>query len=132
MKLISIIDDDPVFCKVLAEHLMAMGYEARVYNSGKDFLSKQREEHLAIILDHYLNQSTGLDHLTQIQKKLPGVPVIYLTLLPENQLPVNFKNKGIHAYIGKDSASLVRLRTILDTLKEGRKKNWLQRLFGKS
>jgi DNA-binding response OmpR family regulator len=131
MKLISVIDDDRVFCKLIEQHLQALGYETSIYHSGRDFFSAQKTKPYAIILDHYLNErDTGLDYLKQLKKEMPGVPIIYLTVLTKEKLPANLAAMGIHTYIGKDSASLVRLRTILDNL-EGEKKNWWQRLFSK-
>jgi CheY-like chemotaxis protein len=131
MNSISIIDDDKVFCKLLEQQLSGLGYETLVYNSGDDFFSKQLKKPYAIILDHFLNEkNTGLDYLQQIRKKMPGVPIIYLTVLAKEKLPANLKKIGIHAYIGKDSAALVRLRTILDDLKE-RGENWFLRFLPK-
>jgi two-component system, OmpR family, response regulator VicR len=131
MKLVSVIEDDHAFAKVLEQHLKALGYEAAVYHSGSDFFSKQKTKPYAIILDHYLNEaSTGLDYLSQIRKKMSGVPVIYLTALGKEHLPTNLSEIGVHAYIGKDSASLLRLRTILDNLTD-KKSNWFQRLLSK-
>jgi DNA-binding response OmpR family regulator len=115
---------------VLEQHLKAFGYEAAVYTSVDDFFSKQKIKPYAIILDHFLNGTIGLDYVKQIHKEMSGVPVIYLTALEKENLP-DINKAGLYAYIGKDSASLVRLRALLDNL-PAEKSNWLQRLFTKS
>ena len=108
-KIVSVIEDDPVFCRVLQQHLEAYGYRPAIYNTVKDFLQHQKAQPYAIILDHFLGANeTGFESLRLIRKKMPKVSVIYLTQLSKEELPANFDKSGIYAYIGKDSASLIR------------------------
>lgn len=127
-RIVSVIEDDLVFCRVLQEHIEAYGYKTAIHNTVEDFLLHSNVKSHAIILDHFLKDKTGYDSLDQIRKRMRGTPIIYLTKLSKGELPVDFDKSGIHAYIGKDSASLVRLRTILDSLGTA-KKGFLQRLF---
>ncbi|MBI3482947.1 MAG: response regulator [Bacteroidetes bacterium] len=81
MKLICIIDDDSTHRKVLEYNLTSQNYEVRSFASGSEFMKQTfTEPPFAIILDHYLKEDkTGLDYLKDIKKKIPKVPVIYMT-----------------------------------------------------
>lgn len=131
MKLICLVDDDPIHLKIVDHTLTAQGYLVKAFNSGSTLLNHSFSEPIfAIILDHYLKEEkTGLDYLKEFKKKMPKVPVIYMTNETDEALIQEImKNKAV-GYIAKDPASLVRLRTLLDQISENSNASWLKKLF---
>lgn len=131
MKLICVIDDDPAHRKMLEQNLTSQNYQVLLFSSGKDFLThSHNQQPFAIILDHYLKEDkTGLDYLIDIKKKMPKVPVIYMTNETDADLIKQIKSSKASGYIAKDMASLVRLRTILDELGVKAESSWFSKIF---
>lgn len=131
MKLICIVDDDPAHRKTLEYTLTSQNYAVLPFASGAEFMKHSfSEPPFAIILDHYLKEEkTGLDYLKDIKKKMPKVPVIYMTNETDTDLINQIKAARVSGYIAKDPASLVRLRTLLDEIGEQPKGSWLSRIF---
>ncbi|SRR5258707_13099941 len=131
MRLICIVDDDPAHRKTLEYTLTSQNYEALSFASGAEFMKHVfAEPPFAIILDHYLKEDkTGLDYLKEIKKKMPKVPVIYMTNETDRELINQIKASKVSGYIAKDPASLVRLRTLLDEINEQSKGGWLSKIF---
>lgn len=131
MKLICIVDDDPAHRKTLEYTLTSQNYSVLPFASGAEFMKHAfAEPPFAIILDHYLKEEkTGLDYLKDIKKKMPKVPVIYMTNETDTDLIAQIKAARVSGYIAKDPASLVRLRTLLDEITEQPKGGWLSRIF---
>ena len=131
MKLICIVDDDLAHRKTLEYTLTSQNYETLSFASGLEFMKHTfAEPPFAIILDHYLREEkTGLDYLKEIKKKMPKVPVIYMTSETDFDLINQIKSSKAIGYIAKDPASLVRLRTLLDEINEQSKGSWLSKIF---
>jgi len=131
MKLICIVDDDMAHRKTLEFTLSSQNYETLSFGSGADFMKHTfAEPPFAIILDHYLKEEkTGLDYLKEIKKKMPKVPVIYMTSETDRDLINQIKASKAIGYIAKDPASLVRLRTLLDEITQQSKTSWLSKIF---
>src|SRR6267154_2237224 len=81
MKLICIIDDDLAHRKTLEFTLASQNYEVLPFSGGLEFLKHTFSvSPFAIILDHNLGEvKTGLEYLKDIRKKIPGIPVVYMT-----------------------------------------------------
>ncbi len=133
MKLICIIDDDLAHRKTLEYTLTSQNYQVLPFSKGSDFLKHTfSEPPFAIILDHHLSEDkTGLEYLKDIRKKIPNVPVVYMTSQTDMELINEIKAAKVSGYIAKDPASLVRLRTLLDEIGEKSKGNWLTKILKK-
>jgi two-component system KDP operon response regulator KdpE len=130
MKTIFVVDDDPAHLKIIELQLKHLGYPVTTFTSGKVMLENLSEPPFVIILDHYLREEkTGSEYLTEIRKKVPKVPVIYMTSVNDEETIKDIYSKGAYGYIEKSGASQVRLRTLLDEIVEDDKKNWIQKLF---
>jgi DNA-binding NtrC family response regulator len=120
-KLIYVVDDDPVYLKMMEGHFKQMAeYEPKVFKTGDDAV-KALEENIpfAILLDHqFLNepQKTGLDYLKEIRKINSKVPVIYITSTLDKEIQGKAAKLKVSGYILKDGASLVHLRVALDKI----------------
>lgn len=136
--LVFIVEDNPADQKVLELHFKQMlgDYTVRTFSNPDDMFGYLAEKPFAVVLDHFFGDrtnKTGLHYLRELKKKYSSIPVIYYTTLNDDKVRNEVISLGAEQYIIKDSASLVRLRTALDTLvaKRSQKKGFLQRLFGR-
>lgn len=133
-RLVYIIEDNPVQQKMLQVHFEQMlgDYVVKTFDTGKDLFRNLEEKPFAIVLDHFLSDgTTGLEHLRELRKHHSGIPVIYYTTFDDQGVRDEVTKLGIEQYIIKDSASLVRLRTALDSILEKEsKKGFFKKLFG--
>ncbi len=135
-RLVFIVEDNPAYQKLLQVHFEALSsdYEVRTFADPAEMVKHLHDKPHAIVLDHFFEDKTktGLDYLTQLRKTHRGIPVIYHTTLNDDKVRNQVMALGAEEYIIKDSASLVRLRTALDSLlKKSQKKGVFGRLFGK-
>lgn len=131
-KIICVIDDDVAFQKMMTHHLSALGFAVRSLFSASEVDTLKERPH-AILLDHYLDneKTTGLHLLKKLKKKMPEVPVIYMTSETDRSVREAALKSGVFDFIGKGAASLVNLRTSLDRISQGaHKKNWFSRILG--
>jgi FixJ family two-component response regulator len=135
-KLVFIIEDDLAQQKMLQVHFEeALGsYTVRCFADPEEMINHLDEKPFAIVLDHFFNHQTktGLDYLSFLKKKYSSLPIIYHTTLNDESIKDQVMKSGAVQYILKDSASLVRLRTALDTIHEkDNKKGFFANFFGK-
>lgn len=135
-KTVFVVEDNPTQQKMLQVHFEQMlgDYEVRTFADPKEMFAHLDEKPYAIVLDHFFQdkEKTGLDYLKQLRKSHRRLPVIYYTTLDDESVRSQVMKLGAEEYIVKNSASLVRLRTALDTLlKKSQQKGLLGRLFGK-
>jgi DNA-binding response OmpR family regulator len=136
-KLVFIVEDNPVQQKMLQVHFEQMlgEYTVHTFENPALMFSHLSEKPFAIVLDHFFddkNGKTGLDYLRELKKKFQRIPVIYYTTLDDDKVRSEVMTLGAEQYIIKNSASLVRLRTALDAIKEkNNKKGFLSKLFGR-
>ena len=135
-KLVFIVEDNPHEQKVLQVHFEEIlgSYRVRQFTSPDDLMAHVNEKPYAIVLDHFFEgqSKTGLDYLTELRKKHKKLPVIYHTTVEDEALKKQVLALGAEAYIIKNSASMVYLRTALDQVaaKAG-KKGFFKRLISK-
>lgn len=135
-KIVFIAEDNLAQQKMLQVHFEQMlgAYEVRTFSDPKEMLKHLDAKPYAIVLDHFFEDKTktGLDYLAELRKTLRHVPVIYHTTLNDEKIRKRAMELGAVEYIVKDSASLVRLRTVLDILQKTEKKQGIfRRLFGR-
>ena len=76
---IVIVDDDPLFCRNLADILQEHGYKTQQITQTKDVLAQIAGEEQVVILEMKLTGQSGLDILRQIKSQYPLIPVIMVT-----------------------------------------------------
>ena len=76
--------------------------EAASGNETLDLLRKQEWD--LVLLDIHMPDRSGLDILRHIQTGHPGVRVLVMSGLPEQQYAVNVLRAGASGYLSKDSA----------------------------
>ncbi len=132
-KVVFIVEDDLVQQKMLQHHFEEMlgNYTVRTFTDPDDLFAHLGEKPFAVVLDHYFSQKkdkTGLDYLKELKKKRSSIPVVYYTSCTDEAVREKAMSLGAEHFIQKNSASLVRLRTALDSL-NSKKKGFLQGLF---
>ncbi len=135
-KLVFVVEDNPVQQKLLRVHFEeTLGdFEVRIFSKPDELMSHLGEKPYAVVLDHFFEgqKQTGLDYLTALRQHHKHIPVIYHTTLDDDSIRKQVMGLGAEMYIIKDSASLVRLRTALDNIKEKESKRGIfSKLFGR-
>lgn len=85
--------------------------------TGDEALRRMRNEHWdAVLLDISLPDRTGIDILRQIRPHKPTLPILILSMYPEQQYAVNLLRAGASGYLTKDAVPeqvIVAVRTLL-------------------
>ncbi len=76
---IVIVDDDPVFCKTLADILQKRGFSVLQISDPHAAVELITADAQVIMLDMKLNGLSGLDVLKQIRQHHPDLPVLMVT-----------------------------------------------------
>lgn len=134
-KLVFVVEDNPIQQKQLQVHFEEVlgDYNVRVFGTPEELMNNLEQQPYAVILDHFFEgqKKTGLDYLSEILKRYKHVPVLYHTTLEDEGVRKKVMELGAETFILKDSASMVRLRTALDSIKEREnKKGFFGKLFG--
>jgi DNA-binding NarL/FixJ family response regulator len=104
---ILIADDHPVVRRGLKQIIadtpdMAVGDEA---TNGWEVLNKVRAgDYDVVLLDIAMPGKDGLDVLTQLKHEKPRLPVLMLSMYPEQQFAVRALRAGASGYLTKESA----------------------------
>jgi len=103
---ILIADDHPIFRQGLAHAFsrtpdLVVAGEA---DNGHDVLSRIRENRYdVVLLDISMPGPNGLETLKQLKVEYPRLPVLVLSMYPENRYAVRFLRAGASGYLTKDN-----------------------------
>jgi two-component system invasion response regulator UvrY len=90
-------------------------------STGHEVLDKVRDnEYDVVVLDISMPGSDGIDVLKQIRKKRPAMPILVLTMHPEEQYAIRVLKAGANGYMTKESAPDELVRAI-DRVSKGKK-----------
>jgi len=102
MSRILVVDDDAAICFALGEYLRSDGHETAVAASGRQALEKLGQEPFGLVfLDIQMPGMNGLDALTEINRRWPGVPVVIITAQGGMQTTVRAMQLGAYDYVTK-------------------------------
>lgn len=92
------------FCKILGDtsDLKVVG-EARNGNEVINLVRKIDTD--VVVLDYDMPEKNGLDTLIELKTIKPELPVLILSIFPENHYGTRFLKAGASGYMGKASAS---------------------------
>jgi signal transduction histidine kinase len=77
---ILVVDDEPILCQLVCEHLQNDGHTAEVAFNGSDALRKFRTAPFDLVItDHVMSETTGELLALELKKMTPDLPVILLT-----------------------------------------------------
>ncbi|MEK7684271.1 MAG: response regulator [Verrucomicrobiota bacterium] len=80
MKRILIVDDNEVFCSLIACLLVKLGYQVKTAGTAAEAKAVMRETSVdLVLLDHILPDLDGLDLLAILRIDYPDLPIIMMT-----------------------------------------------------
>ena len=99
---VMVVDDDEDVREILGQTLKKNRYNVQLCESGMEAITSITAETRVVILDMMMPGMDGTETCVELQKKYPGVPVVfysaYRTLLDQNKLgsykPLGFVEKG--------------------------------------
>ena len=93
---ILVVDDDRHLLGLLTETLGAIGYNAEDAKSAKEALAKLAESKFHLIIsDIKMPKMDGLSLLGRIRETYPGLPVIFITGIPQTDTVRTANPEGI-------------------------------------
>jgi two-component system invasion response regulator UvrY len=102
-----IVDDHPVVrrgLKQIIEDEPDMQVTGEATTAGECFSLVRRMECSLVLLDITLPDRSGFDVLKQLKYEHPGLPVLILSIHPEDQYAVRFIKAGASGYLMKEGA----------------------------
>jgi two-component system, NtrC family, response regulator HydG len=76
---IAVVDDDPAFCKTLAEILTRRGYKVKIISDPSQLFKVMKQQSLTVLLDIKLSKKYSNEVLAEIRKKFSDIPVVLIT-----------------------------------------------------
>jgi CheY-like chemotaxis protein len=95
---ITIVDDDPAFCRTLEDILRQRGFSVTPITDPHINIDAMASESQVILLDMKLNSINGLDVLKDIRAHYPALPVLLVTGYREEMAPVIQGALNINAF----------------------------------
>lgn len=108
MQRVIIADDHPVVYKGLKEILLENFGSLMVdaAGTGRELIEKVKEtDYDLVLLDISLPDANGLDVLREMRRKRPRLPVLVISMYPEEMYAVRAIRTGAQGYLTKQSAS---------------------------
>ena len=93
---ILVVDDDSRLLSLLTDTLGAIGYTAEDAKGAKEALAKLAESKFHLIIsDIKMPEMDGFSLLERIRENYPGLPVIFITGLPQTDILHSVNPEGI-------------------------------------
>ncbi len=123
MKPIWVVDDDQSIRFVLEKALAREQFAVRAFSNARDVLAAlDDDEPQVLVSDIRMPGGSGLDLLTKIKQRLPGLPVIIMTAYSDLDSAVSSFQGGAFEYLAKpfDVSAAVELirRAVEESLRE--------------
>ncbi|KAA0467066.1 two-component system response regulator GlrR [Klebsiella variicola] len=97
-----LVDDDPGLLKLLGMRLVSEGYSVVTAESGPEALRVLGREKVDLVIsDLRMDEMDGLQLFSEIQKGLPGMPVIFLTAHGSIPDAVAATQQGVFSFLTK-------------------------------
>lgn len=112
-----VVEDNDYDARLIAKRLEASSTATfdveRVGRLDRALDAVDADDHDVVLLDLGLPDSTGLDTLTRFREAAPGMPVVVLTGLRDEEAALKAVREGAHDYLLKDHADTFRLVHVL-------------------
>jgi FixJ family two-component response regulator len=112
---IAIVDDDEAVRKTLSSLIRSLGYEARTYRSGADFLQED-EDPACMIADIQMPVMTGDELQARLVEAGRNFPIIFMTAFPTEAVRRRVIDAGAHSYLSKPVVGDEIIRCIEEAL----------------
>jgi DNA-binding NarL/FixJ family response regulator len=120
---IVIADDHPVVRQGIRQIVGAAGdmLVADEATDGRELLQRaRRTPHDLVLLDLSMPATDGLDVLKQLKRERPKVPVVILTMSPEDEFAIRALKAGAAGYLTKEGAPIELVGAIRKAMAGGR------------
>lgn len=112
-----LVDDDPSLLKLLGMRLISEGYTVATAESGAEGLRVLGREKIDLVIsDLRMDEMDGMTLFGEIQKALPGMPVIILTAHGSIPEAVTATQQGVSSFLTKPVDKDALYRAIDDAL----------------
>ena len=115
--LLSVVDDDEMLRESLPDLLREVGFEARAFSSGQEFLSsKYVDETRCLILDIAMPGMSGLDLQEELKRRGQTIPIIFITGQKDEDIRKRGLRQGAVKFLYKpfsDNALLDAINEVL-------------------
>ncbi len=136
--LIFLVDDDPIFLKVLETQFKERtNYEIQTFSTGEQCLKKLSEKPNIIFLDYNLNSSNpkagnGIKILDKIKSADHNIPVVMLSSQENITIALNCMKHHAFDYIVKSPAAFIRAQKAISILFNQRKLEKMLKFYRKT
>jgi FixJ family two-component response regulator len=118
-KLVAIVDDDDSMRDALNGLLKAVGYPARAFASGEEFLkSGQQHQTSCLIADIRMPGMSGLELQAQLNAERCKIPIIFITAHGDAKMRIQALRAGAVEFLSKpfdEEVLLESVRAALDS-----------------
>jgi DNA-binding NtrC family response regulator len=123
---IFIVEDDPMYARLMQRALEQQKYEVHVFTTGEEMISTWEEDPDIILLDYYIEPSQGVymngeKILRFIRRISKSLPVISLTATPDISRATEMLKLGAVDFIVKDTEGIKNLQNTISQILEARK-----------
>jgi FixJ family two-component response regulator len=102
MPLISVVDDDESVREAVGGLLKALGFDTKVFASAEDFLRSDHAANTAcVITDVHMPAMSGLELQARVADEGHGVPFIFITAFPNDQIRARALKSGAVCFLNK-------------------------------
>jgi len=119
-KLVFIVDDDPVYTKLIHEYLIreVPDVQIKTFPTGEACLHEMFQNPIAIVLDYYLDSEfpyawTGEQILKKIELSFPSTSVIIISAQESMEVALNCVKQGAREYVIKNEKALSQIKKVL-------------------
>lgn len=112
---IAIVDDDEGVRTSLASLVRSLGYDARTYGSGVDFLQDSLKP-ACMITDIQMPTMTGDELQARLAASGRRFPIIFMTAFPTDAVRQRVMAAGAHCYLSKPSSGEEIIRCLEEAL----------------
>jgi DNA-binding NtrC family response regulator len=124
---IAVVDDDPVFCKTLADILTRRKYAVKTVSEPEKIFEVVSPEVQSVLLDMKLNGSGGQEVLEKIRARYSDIPVVLITAYRKEMSDAIEKALALNAYACLyKPLDIPKLLQMLDEILETRLKEVLE------
>lgn len=115
--LLSVVDDDEMLRESLPDLLRDLGFAAKAFASGQEFLSSgYADKTSCLILDVAMPQMSGLDLQEELKRRGYAIPIIFITGQKDEEIRDHALKQGAVKFLYKPFDDSVLLDAVNKTL----------------
>ena len=115
---IFIVDDDLMTSNIYGQHLQNLGYtDVTIFDNGQDCLNALIEEPSIILLDHQMENLTGMEVLQKVKRFDPNIYVVFISGQEDMATAVEALKMGAFDYIIKGDNDIRSIEKVLIKIK---------------